>query len=114
MCRSAGKAKVRTLRRPIIRIVNELSQRVGSLKGSEPLRPAWRPRSTTVWMARCPIMFTHDLGVVAELCDRVYVMQAGKVVETGSTIDLFENPQHSYTARLIRLSMSRIAEEVAP
>jgi len=60
------------------------------------------------------VIITHDLGVVAELCDRVYVMQAGKVVETGPTIDLFENPQHSYTARLIRLSMSRIAEEVAP
>jgi ABC-type dipeptide/oligopeptide/nickel transport system ATPase component len=57
------------------------------------------------------VIITHDLGVVAELCDRVYVMQTGKIVETGSTLDLFENPQHPYTARLIRLSMSRMAEE---
>jgi ABC-type dipeptide/oligopeptide/nickel transport system ATPase component len=46
-------------------------------------------------------IITHDLGVVAELCDRVYVMNGGKVVESADTIDLFERPQHPYSARLI-------------
>jgi ABC-type dipeptide/oligopeptide/nickel transport system ATPase component len=50
------------------------------------------------------IIITHDLGVVAELCDRVYVMRAGKVVENGDTIDVFENPKHPYAAQLIELS----------
>ena len=50
------------------------------------------------------VIITHDLGVVAELCDRVYVMRAGKVVENGDTIDVFENPRHPYAAQLIELS----------
>jgi len=59
-------------------------------------------------------IITHDLGVVAELCDRVYVMRTGKVVESADTIDLFERPQHPYSARLIELSTRRVVrEEVA-
>ncbi|MBM6593117.1 ABC transporter ATP-binding protein [Microvirga pudoricolor] len=54
------------------------------------------------------VIITHDLGVVAELCDRVYVMQTGKVVETADTVDLFERPKHSYSARLIELSAHRV------
>jgi ABC-type dipeptide/oligopeptide/nickel transport system ATPase component len=53
-------------------------------------------------------IITHDLGVVAELCDRVYVMQTGKVVESGNTADLFEQPQHPYSARLVNLSAHRL------
>lgn len=49
-------------------------------------------------------IITHDLGVVAELCDRVYVMRAGKVIESGDTVDVFENPKHPYAAELIELS----------
>lgn len=49
-------------------------------------------------------IITHDLGVIAELCDRVYVMRGGKVVESGAVIDVFEAPQHPYSAELIRLS----------
>jgi ABC-type dipeptide/oligopeptide/nickel transport system ATPase component len=49
-------------------------------------------------------IITHDLGVIAELCDRVYVMQGGRTIESASTIDLFERPQHPYSARLIGLS----------
>jgi len=49
-------------------------------------------------------IITHDLGVVAELCDRVYVMRAGKVVESGDAIDVFERPRHPYAAELIELS----------
>ena len=48
------------------------------------------------------IMITHDLGVVASMCDRIAVMYAGKVVEYGTTDDIFYNPQHEYTRGLLR------------
>jgi ABC-type dipeptide/oligopeptide/nickel transport system ATPase component len=54
-------------------------------------------------------IISHDLGVVAELCDRVYFMRAGKVVESGDTMEVFENPKHPYTAQLIELSTRRHA-----
>jgi oligopeptide/dipeptide ABC transporter ATP-binding protein len=47
------------------------------------------------------LMVTHDLGVVAQTCDRVAVMYAGRIVETGSAIDLFEDPRHPYTEALL-------------
>ena len=47
------------------------------------------------------IMITHDLGVVAEVCDRVVVMYAGQIVEKGSVRDIFKNPQHPYTKGLL-------------
>ncbi|MFB5088513.1 ABC transporter ATP-binding protein [Psychrobacillus sp. PGGUH221] len=47
------------------------------------------------------ILITHDLGVVAETCERVVVMYAGKVVEEGSVETIFNNPQHPYTKGLI-------------
>lgn len=47
------------------------------------------------------ILITHDLGVVAETCDDVAVMYAGKVVEKGSVHDIFENPKHPYTRGLL-------------
>ena len=47
------------------------------------------------------IMITHDLGVVAQLCDRVMVMYAGTVCETGSVEDIFDRPSHSYTRGLL-------------
>ncbi len=47
------------------------------------------------------VIITHDLGVVAALCDRVYVMNGGKVVESADTLSLFDAPQHPYSARLI-------------
>ncbi|HUN23721.1 MAG TPA: ABC transporter ATP-binding protein [Anaerolineales bacterium] len=47
------------------------------------------------------IFITHDLGVVAEMCDRVAVMYAGQIVEQTDVFDLFENPQHPYTQGLI-------------
>ena len=55
-------------------------------------------------------IITHDLGVVAELCDRVYVMRTGKVVETASTVDLFERPAHPYSARLVELSTRHLVD----
>ena len=47
------------------------------------------------------ILITHDLGVVAEMCDRVAVMYAGEIVEEASTIELFRDPRHPYTRGLI-------------
>jgi oligopeptide/dipeptide ABC transporter ATP-binding protein len=47
------------------------------------------------------ILITHDLGVVAETCDRVVVMYAGRVVETASTEDIFRRPTHPYTRGLL-------------
>jgi oligopeptide/dipeptide ABC transporter ATP-binding protein len=47
------------------------------------------------------ILVTHDLGVVAEAADRVAVMYAGRIVETGTARDIFEDPQHPYTLGLI-------------
>ena len=47
------------------------------------------------------IMITHNLGVVAELCDEVYVMYAGKVMEHAEIHELFENPCHPYTYGLL-------------
>lgn len=48
------------------------------------------------------ILITHDLGVVADMCDRVIVMYAGKVVETGTKWEIFKNPKHPYTRGLLR------------
>jgi oligopeptide/dipeptide ABC transporter ATP-binding protein len=47
------------------------------------------------------VMITHDLGVVAEMCDRVAVMYAGTVVETGNASEIFSNPKHPYTQGLL-------------
>ena len=47
------------------------------------------------------IFVTHDLGIVAKLCDRVAVMYAGRIVETGRTRDIFDRPRHPYTIGLL-------------
>jgi oligopeptide/dipeptide ABC transporter ATP-binding protein len=47
------------------------------------------------------VIVTHHLGVVGELCDRVYVMYAGQVVEEGTTDEIYHTPRHPYTAALI-------------
>jgi oligopeptide/dipeptide ABC transporter ATP-binding protein len=48
------------------------------------------------------IFVTHDLGIVAKMCDRVAVMYAGKIVEQGSVRTLYNHPQHPYTEGLIK------------
>jgi ABC-type dipeptide/oligopeptide/nickel transport system ATPase component len=66
------------------------------------------------------VIISHDLGVVAELCSRVYVMRAGKVLESGDTVEVFENPKHPYSAQLIELSTRQrrpaaaVGSKVAP
>lgn len=47
------------------------------------------------------VLVTHDLGVVAEVCDSVVVMYGGKVAEYGSADDIYNRPQHPYTQRLL-------------
>jgi peptide/nickel transport system permease protein len=47
------------------------------------------------------IFITHDLGVVSEMCERVLVMYAGRIVESGSVAAVFERPRHPYTERLL-------------
>ncbi len=48
------------------------------------------------------IMITHDLGVVASMCEKIAVMYAGKIVEYGTAEDIFYHPKHQYTKGLIR------------
>ncbi|GAB6931277.1 ABC transporter ATP-binding protein [Paenibacillus sp. JCM 10914] len=57
------------------------------------------------------LLITHDLGVVAEMCDRVVVMYAGRVVEEATVDELFENPQHPYTKGLIN-SVPKLRQKV--
>lgn len=48
------------------------------------------------------IMITHDLGIVASMCEKIAVMYAGKIVEYGSTDEIFYEPKHEYTKGLLR------------
>lgn len=48
------------------------------------------------------LLISHDLSVVAGLCDRVYVMYGGEIVESGATEQIFTTPQHDYTKELLR------------
>lgn len=57
------------------------------------------------------LMITHNMGVVAQMCDYVYVMYAGKVMEQAETFELFRNTQHPYTAGLLR-SIPRMDNQV--
>tara|TARA_R110002020_G_scaffold343693_1_gene558034 strand:- start:8669 stop:10447 length:1779 start_codon:yes stop_codon:yes gene_type:complete len=59
------------------------------------LRDLQRDLSTSV------ILITHDMGVVAEMADRVIVMRQGSTVESASTVELFENPREDYTRELL-------------
>lgn len=56
------------------------------------------------------IMITHDLGVVAQMCEKIAVMYAGRIIEYGTTDDIFYNPKHEYTKGLIK-SIPRLDTE---
>lgn len=55
------------------------------------------------------IMITHDLGIVANMCKKIAVMYGGKIVEYGSTDEIFYNPRHEYTKGLLR-SIPKLTE----
>jgi peptide/nickel transport system ATP-binding protein len=57
------------------------------------------------------LYITHDLGVIARLCDRVIVMYAGNVVEAGDVLTIFDDPKHPYTHALLRSHPSHSARE---
>ncbi len=52
-------------------------------------------------MGMAMLLITHDLGIVRKMAERVYIMQAGKIVEDGATEDIFTKPQHAYTKQLL-------------
>jgi oligopeptide/dipeptide ABC transporter ATP-binding protein len=56
------------------------------------------------------ILITHDLGIVAELCDRVIVMYAGHIVESGDVMTIFQKPRHPYTIGLMN-SLPKLTED---
>ena len=53
------------------------------------------------------ILVTHNFGVVAEICDRIAVMYAGQIVETGGVVEIFDHPCHPYTVDLMKCMPSR-------
>ena len=60
----------------------------------------------------CSILFvSHHLGVIAELCDHVIVMYAGEIVEQGSTYEIFNNPAHPYTVKLLECDPASISKK---
>ena len=73
------------------------------LKVLQTLRRLHRDRDMAV------ALITHDLGVVAQLCDRVYVMHSGQILEEADVLTLFETPRHPYSANLVALSKQRHA-----
>lgn len=59
------------------------------------------------------LFITHDLSVVAQMCDYIYVMYQGEIVEQNDVFSLFESPQHPYTQRLLDSALSIESENVA-
>jgi len=57
------------------------------------------------------ILITHDLGVVAQVCDRVQVMYAGRVIESGDVMEIFHRPRHPYTTALLESIPKRGARQ---
>jgi peptide/nickel transport system ATP-binding protein len=58
------------------------------------------------------IMISHDLSIIAETCEKVAIMYAGKIVEYGDAVSIFKNPQHPYTQGLIKAFPSIRGEKV--
>ncbi len=58
------------------------------------------------------LFITHDLAIVRRIADRVCVMQGGEIVETGKTSDIFANPQHPYTQKLLGAELSGMLDAV--
>jgi oligopeptide/dipeptide ABC transporter ATP-binding protein len=62
-------------------------------------------------MGTAVLIITHDLGVVADICDRVMVMYAGQIIESGTADEIFDHPQHPYTTGLMQ-SVPRLGPTV--
>ena len=60
------------------------------------------------------ILITHDLSILGETCDRIAVMYAGKIMEIGTVRDIFEDPRHPYTKKLIACFPDVRGERVVP
>jgi peptide/nickel transport system ATP-binding protein len=58
------------------------------------------------------LLITHNLGIVAEACDRVAVMYAGRIVEQGPVREIFADPQHPYTQALLKSTISLSTQEL--
>src|SRR5690606_12122318 len=69
-----------TVQAQILQLIRELQERTGA----------------------AVLFITHDMGVVAEMCDEVAVMYAGRIVEHGDVVDIFERSRHPYTVGLLR------------
>ena len=74
-------------------------------QGVELMQKLNRENNTTT------ILITHDLGVVAQMCDEVAIIYAGEIVESGSLEDIFENPAHPYTVGLFG-ALPKLNEDV--
>ena len=70
-------------------------------KGYRPYRSSGRLRDVQARLGTASVLVTHDLGVVARAADRVAVMYAGRIVETGTVEDIFYDPRHPYTWGLL-------------
>ncbi|MGA1598589.1 MAG: ATP-binding cassette domain-containing protein, partial [bacterium] len=60
------------------------------------------------------IFVTHDLRVAAQVCDSIMVMQRGEVVEFGATTEVYSNPQHPYTQKLLEAIPGKMWDQAAP
>jgi oligopeptide/dipeptide ABC transporter ATP-binding protein len=60
------------------------------------------------------LFITHDLGVVAQVADRIAVTYAGRIVEEGPSREVLENPRHPYTAGLLRASPQLVRHKLEP
>jgi len=76
-----------TIEAQILRLMREMQQKLGT----------------------AILMITHNLGIVAELCDTVYIMYAGKIMEQADVFEIFANPRHPYTFGLLH-SIPKVAE----
>ena len=86
-----GTALDVTVQRQTLRLMNDLTRAYGA----------------------AVLLITHNLGVVREFAERVYVMYAGNIVEEATTDALFRSPQHPYTQALLR-AVPRLSAKVAP
>jgi oligopeptide/dipeptide ABC transporter ATP-binding protein len=63
-------------------------------------------RNTKEHLGNSLLLITHDFGIVAEICDRIYVMYAARIIEHADVYTLYENPKHPYTTGLLNIASS--------